>query len=117
MSRKYSKRFAICVALIPIFISLSLPILLYLWARGWFGEVSTLSPVFAYVGLGLSLLLMIGAVVAGVIVTVIWFKHRDDKEPVELLIEAMNKRFNKIDSTLSNIEKHLNESTNTSSEK
>ena len=83
MPSKYGKWFPFYIVLIPIFISLSLPILLYLWAGGWFGEVSTFSPVFAYIWLGLSLFLLVGGVVAGVMVAVTWFKYHNDKEPAE----------------------------------
>ena len=66
-----------------------------------------ISPIFAYIGLSISLFLWFLGVAAMIVFVVIWIKHRNDKEPIELFIEAMNKRFDENLDKLDGINKKL----------
>lgn len=68
MFSKYGKWFPIFVFVIPLFISIFQGSFLYFWARGWFGDVSVMAPILAYIGIGLSLFFGLSAVVAVVVV-------------------------------------------------
>jgi len=51
--------------------------------------MSTISPVFAYIGLGLSLFFGLSAVVAVIVTACLLWIHRKDKDPIEIMTETL----------------------------
>ena len=95
MPYKYGRWFVIFVFLIPIIASIFPSLFLFLWARGWFRDVSIIPPIYAYIGIYLCLILALLGIFSFVFVFVMIWRHRNDKDPIELLAEAMNKRFDR----------------------